>query len=174
MESVYPTRAPGTTAVPDPARGTGVARVGALPASGSRVLVAAMVEWPHERSDVDGGGRMDARVATERGLRRLRRPTAGEALDLVVVQGVMFGVGAAVVGVAGSPALWWVLGAVMLVALVRWVGALLREPAAVPWGAGSPPSYGHAWTQYRAGAGIAGFESAGGGGGGDGGGGGGC
>jgi hypothetical protein len=124
---------------------------------------------------------MDARIPTGRGRAALRRPTLGEALELLVGEGVVFGVGAAVVGVTGYPPLWWAVAGVMLVVGLRAAARLRGPEPRVRWddggsryrtGSGSGSGY------LGPGAGMAGYggmawmaDGGGGGGGGDGGGG---
>lgn len=106
----------------------------------------------------------------------LRRPTVGEAVEQLVSQGVIVGVGAAVVGVTGSPLLWWAVAAVMAIVGARGLRVLLEPPARLPRGVGVYPIRHQGASTYGAAASSTGYSSFGGGldGGGGGGDGGGC
>ncbi len=118
---------------------------------------------------------MQARAAMDRRqLLRLRMPTVGEVVELLLLEGLLAGSGAALVGLTDHAALWWAVAAGMLLALVRWIGALRDAPATVQWDAGAFRGSDAAPHAHGVGAAYVGYGAAGGfdgGAGGDGGGG---
>lgn len=105
-----------------------------------------------------------------RGTRRrargvLRWPTVGEAVEQIVSQGVVLGVGAAVVGATGSPLLWWAVAVVMVVVAARGITELRDPPlrARSAWGVAVYPARSQGASSHSAAAGLTGYSTFGGG-----------
>ena len=81
---------------------------------------------------------MTEREASSRG--RLRRPTFGEWLGLIVVEGLVWLVAVVVDGYADWPPLPWVVAAAMVLVLIRWL-IKLRSPNDTKWGGGGEGGY---------------------------------
>jgi hypothetical protein len=95
----------------------------------------------------------------------LRLPTVGEVVAQLLSQGVVFGVGAAVVHATGSPLLWWAVAAMVAAVAARGI-TVLREPpsrARSAWGVAVYPGPGRGAPNHAPAAGLTGYTTFGGG-----------
>jgi hypothetical protein len=93
--------------------------------------LATVLYLPVTDRPVERGLAMGGRAVTDRGWER--RPSVGEWVGLVLKEGFVLLVGAIVGGMTEWPALPWIVGAVMVLVLVRWL-VKLRSPSESVWG----------------------------------------
>jgi hypothetical protein len=81
---------------------------------------------------------MTERATSSQG--RLRRPTLGDWIGLIVAEGLVWLIGAVIAGYTDWSPLPWIIAGVMVLVLIRWV-MKLRSPNDAQWGAGGEAGY---------------------------------
>ena len=88
---------------------------------------------------------MSERAVPGRG--RLHAPTLGQWVGLLVAEGFVWLIGAVIAGYTEWSPLRWVIAAVMVLVLVRWL-LKLRSPRESQWGGGGDGGYPTTVTSY--------------------------